>query len=229
MLLRLSELAGAKLYKDNPNIVDLSDPNRPAKLKDKFCEIYSNEWTDAYQKLSESKPTRSEEKIIKFLLDILLEGFAYCTQVRDIQREGLLKVILYPMEDNGNSQVKMENVEINDILARHLAEVPKLSGTMTSEQVAKAFLSKKDMKDKFGPDFETNEKYIIQCVKMCWLMQVQTPPVCLDLAAKPGDKFDNEIYKEYTKKGKKIDFIVWPPLRRMAGGDLIEKGVAQGK
>ena len=31
----------------NPNIVDLSDNNRPTKLAEVFGEIYDNEWTDA--------------------------------------------------------------------------------------------------------------------------------------------------------------------------------------
>jgi len=33
----------------NPNIVDLSDKNRPTKLAEVFGEIYDNEWTDAFE------------------------------------------------------------------------------------------------------------------------------------------------------------------------------------
>lgn len=41
---RLSKLAGAKLKDNNPNITDLSDPNRPIEH---FNEIYDKEWTSS--------------------------------------------------------------------------------------------------------------------------------------------------------------------------------------
>ncbi|XP_052794368.1 uncharacterized protein LOC128227668 [Mya arenaria] len=52
LVLRLSKLAGEKLTKDNPNITDLSDPNRPTKLGEIYSELYDNEWTDAYEGLT---------------------------------------------------------------------------------------------------------------------------------------------------------------------------------
>jgi hypothetical protein len=67
---RFSEVAGAKLTDDNPNITDLSDPNRPIKIGEQFSELYDNAWTDAFEKLTgESK--LSERDSIHILLDIL--------------------------------------------------------------------------------------------------------------------------------------------------------------
>lgn len=48
---RLSKLAGAKLKDNNPNITDLSDPNRPMKIIEHFNEIYDIEWTSSLDTL----------------------------------------------------------------------------------------------------------------------------------------------------------------------------------
>ena len=49
----MSQLAGNKLMDRNSAITDLSDPNRPMRLGERFSEIYDNEWTDAFVKLTE--------------------------------------------------------------------------------------------------------------------------------------------------------------------------------
>ncbi|WAQ99303.1 hypothetical protein MAR_023839, partial [Mya arenaria] len=50
---RLSKLAGDKLTLDNPNITDLSESNRPTKLGEMYSELYDNEWTDAFESMTE--------------------------------------------------------------------------------------------------------------------------------------------------------------------------------
>lgn len=59
-------------------------------------------------------------------------------------------------------------------------------------------------------------------------MSVQDPPVVLETAVQSGE-FDSDKFKTYTKTGKKVDFIVWPPLMLHSNGPLLCKGVAQGK
>ena len=67
----MSELAGAKLMDNNPDIADLSDPNRAMKIGEKFSSLYDDDWTDGYQMFTE-KFKLCEEDAIKQLLDILL-------------------------------------------------------------------------------------------------------------------------------------------------------------
>lgn len=50
---------------NNPNIADLSDPNRQTKIGEKYSELYDNEWTDAYEALVEAG--HSEETAIETL------------------------------------------------------------------------------------------------------------------------------------------------------------------
>ena len=61
------------------------------------------------------------------------------------------------------------------------------------------------------------------------MMFLQSPPVCLDFGLKAGDKFDKARYKEFTKTGKNVDYIVWPALLLHKGGPLLAKGVAEPK
>ena len=70
----VSELAGAKLMDNNPDIADLSDPNRALKLGEKFSSLYDDDWTDAYQTYTE-KFNMKEDEAIQFLLQVLLVRF----------------------------------------------------------------------------------------------------------------------------------------------------------
>ncbi|XP_060589656.1 myosin-J heavy chain-like isoform X2 [Ruditapes philippinarum] len=73
-------------------------------------------------------------------------------------------------------------------------------------------------------------KYIAKCVDICWSMCQHEPPVFFDLPETNGETcLDVNVYKPYTKSGKYIDYIVWPPLYLYMGGPLLGKGVAQGR
>lgn len=67
---RLSQLAGAKIIEENPNIADIRDKNRPTNLAEHFSELYDNEWTDALEELTDTE-SKSEEEGIKILFDIV--------------------------------------------------------------------------------------------------------------------------------------------------------------
>lgn len=55
----------------------------------------------------------------------------------------------------------------------------------------------------------------------------QDPPVYLRFSDKCKDKFNKDIYREYTASGKMLDFVVWPAIFLHENGPLLKKGVAQ--
>lgn len=65
---RLSKLAGDKLRQGNPDLADLSDPNRPTELGTRFSEIYDNEWSDAFEHMS----FEDEEQRVRSLHGIIM-------------------------------------------------------------------------------------------------------------------------------------------------------------
>lgn len=45
-------MASQRLTEGNPQIADLSDPNRPTEVGKQFSELYDNEWSDAFEELT---------------------------------------------------------------------------------------------------------------------------------------------------------------------------------
>ncbi|KAK3607026.1 hypothetical protein CHS0354_020456 [Potamilus streckersoni] len=73
---RRSLRASIMLHDNNPNISDLSDPNRPTKLTERFSELYSNEYTDLYEELE--KDRYSERDIVYQLLRVVRRVYNHC-------------------------------------------------------------------------------------------------------------------------------------------------------
>lgn len=61
---RISEMAGNKMTKGNTQLTDLSDPNRPIKLAERFGELYDACWTNVFEEfmIHHTKGTEVEEK-----------------------------------------------------------------------------------------------------------------------------------------------------------------------
>jgi hypothetical protein len=70
------------------------------------------------------------------------------------------------------------------------------------------------------------DAYLSLCVEISWLMVVQDPPLVLN--DKAQDRFDTNTFKDYTKRGPFVEFVVWPALLLHESGPLLAKGVAQG-
>ena len=51
-------------------MVDISDENRPTKLAERYNELYDNDWTDAFDTLTDSGQT--DEMAIKKLKNVLM-------------------------------------------------------------------------------------------------------------------------------------------------------------
>lgn len=79
----------------------------------------------------------------------------------------------------------------------------------------------------YGPEIASCEEFMFVCVDVCWLMAVKSLPMVLDFSCKKGSKFNKNVFRTYTKSGKKYDYVVWPAIYIYEMGDLLNKGVAQ--
>ena len=70
-------------------------------------------------------------------------------------------------------------------------------------------------------------EYVNKCVEVCWLMNTQRPPLILAEPLQVGQKIDTFQYKEFTKHGDTVSFVVWLPLLIEKDGAVLTKGVVQ--
>ncbi|KAL3879272.1 hypothetical protein ACJMK2_031574 [Sinanodonta woodiana] len=130
------------------------------------------------------------------------DGYRFCEDLRRKQILALEDILFDPTGGIKTSQ-RGQKEEISTIFAKHLSDVAKLSSNVSSVHVAKAFVMDKNTKDKYRKMTKLIQTYILECVQLCWLMHIQTPPLCLDLKTIKGQVVDKNSYMEYTKKGKK--------------------------
>ncbi|XP_052277964.1 uncharacterized protein LOC127876660 isoform X9 [Dreissena polymorpha] len=104
LTLRLSKVVGEKLMKDNPNITDLSDKNRPTKLGEMYTELYDNEWTDAYEALTQSG--YRDREAIETLFETLKGCFEFCQSKADQLVESTVKAAANVLFQEVQEQMK---------------------------------------------------------------------------------------------------------------------------
>ncbi|XP_060565678.1 uncharacterized protein LOC132724741 [Ruditapes philippinarum] len=215
---RLSAIASSRLRDNNANITDLSDQNRPTKVAESFSVVYDNEWTDAFDVLQDEL---GEKETIDFLLNSLMESFKICQEISaENYLEKVQRFIEFPVqrEPSGNT-----HCELPDKLIQQIKEFRKSRATYVINDVIKEVL------DKIQSKYDSKEEvqaYKRKCAELCWLMVVQNPPMILSTTAQ--QQFDTNLYKDYTKRGKYVDYVVWPALLLNEGGPVLSKGVAQG-
>ncbi|XP_076070180.1 uncharacterized protein LOC143041920 isoform X4 [Mytilus galloprovincialis] len=215
-LTRLSDIMGTKLRDNNPAITDLNDPNRPMKLGDQFSELYENEWTDAYSEISDCKNLNlSEIETIAVLLNILKEIYKICSEDIEEQLSGHKKLVNGFSDDEIELFLKTAKDSVKTNAANYIPLLYRkiISSTSACELVAQY------------KDFSL--QYIENCVKICYFAAVQNPPMVIDF--EPGQMFDKQSYREYTRSGNVVEYLVWPVLYLHKGGPILSKGVVQPK
>lgn len=199
-LLRRSQDARKKLCDANPSIADLSDVYRPTRLAEMFSQSYDNEWTDALEELMKLNVTETEA--IQQLLQYLQEAFSHCKE------------------------------EVEQIILKHEAEKSDQSVSERLKNVTDEKMN--DLQKKIGDKINKGNHnqivrcYIDECVRLTYFMNVQNPPMKLYQVEK-GTEFNSNVFRQYTRTGKTVDYVVWPALLLYEDGPVASKGVVQVK
>ncbi|XP_053400030.1 uncharacterized protein LOC123557685 [Mercenaria mercenaria] len=97
---RLSDLQSRLLKYGNPEITDLSDENRPTNLGQNFKQLYEDEWTDAFEFLTEKRPSKDnqlkDEDAIDMLYSMLKRCNAFCSEALTGQHAVLAQLVSNP-------------------------------------------------------------------------------------------------------------------------------------
>lgn len=215
---RLSKAVSDRLTDNNPNIADLSDKNRPTKLQERYCELYDNEWTDAFEAINEIYS--NEKRTIKELLKLLFMTEKYCYSKSKEQMNKLLEAVSLISNLDGD--------KIPVSIWKTLKDCRKVTAEETGKHLYPEFCKYLEQVVLVAKQEQPIALFLKECFKICWLMAIQDPPVVLRNTDRKGDVFNADLFKPYTKSGSKIEFIVWPPLLLYDGGPVLCKGVAQG-
>ncbi|KAH3839009.1 hypothetical protein DPMN_112428 [Dreissena polymorpha] len=213
---RLSAVFGAKLQDNNPDIADLSDPNRSMKLAERFSELYDNEWTNCFEVLTKQKNI-VEKKAIGQMLQACLTIYQDCST----NASNDLKTLTQALDRfDGETDIRLVKDLKEKRKRRFQDDIQRLRQPIEQKIIA-VFKEKTNEKNV--------EEFWLKCIELCWLMVIQDPPVSMDArTSQLGEIFDGTVYRHYTKSGKYVEFIVWPALRLTETGSLLYKGVAQG-
>ncbi|XP_052793888.1 uncharacterized protein LOC128227415 isoform X2 [Mya arenaria] len=230
LIIRLSEMASSRLRTNNPDIADLSDPNRATKLAEKLSELYDNEWTDTFERIkAKADKSTTEKDIIILLKNVLKFCYDRCLDIASRQRSHVLSHL-----ELRSNVPENEIQRISPDMRLRLKEFQKAIhswGVARAQQVivneiptTKVFNAKLISKLK-------NDKHVIAycntAVEIAWFSQIQDPPMALLFEPKENDAL--LFFRSYTILGKDLDYVIWPVMLLNDGGSIVSKGVAQYK
>ncbi|XP_056013046.1 uncharacterized protein LOC125682416 [Ostrea edulis] len=211
LLNRLSRMAGAKLKDNNPNITDLSDPNRPLKVAEQFSELYDKEWTNALESLTKAKT--EETASIAMLFNTVWKCYQFCSDESERSIEAFLICT---------------DGEWRNMLAAHehqlLSDTRKSLVNVYIAQIKKKFTKENTFE---GDKWKHLAPFVEKSLELCWYMVTQSPPLHMEINFPEGTPLDKNVLKHYTVSGDIIAFVVWPALYLHKDGPLLCKGVAQ--
>ncbi|XP_052796260.1 uncharacterized protein LOC128228799 [Mya arenaria] len=227
-ILERSKQAGQALRQNNPDIADLSDSNRPTKLAERFSELYDNEWTEAFEGLTKSE--MDDKGAISLLLQIVQTANSFSKTTMHDMMKTLTSSFDTRISGSDKTQPTEEGRQLLVQLLKEEADtaLPNIKKKFKTEVEKICRGAGRNAPTIGGVLLKLLLKYADQAVELCWLMIVQDPPVYMcptDIARKAD--FDPNLYRAYTKTGKRLAFYVWPALKLHEKGALLYKGVAQ--
>lgn len=215
----------------NPSLRDLSDPNAPVKLRDKYNKLYEIEWNDAYDYFKDKG--WNEIETIVTLQRILRASHRFCHDVAIEQLQNIEGEAICPsaswMDDSGII-ARMKTKEISREIKNLAKTYQKCTGQKCVSALQKAFIS------HVLPTFIDPERYFEReisvytklCVEISWFMCIQDPPMTFIDRIERGADFEMDFFRKYKNcTGNKFDYLVWPALLLFEGGPLVVKGVAK--
>lgn len=240
ILSRLSAFAGEQMTRGNPDIADLSDPNRPTKLAEKWNSLYTGEWTDAYEELTHNKRKSQTQIVEKQLLEIAVLCYNQCRHTAEEQIKKLrsnFEAIENFIIDTDNDLTKSRRASSGRIDAMGIAKFIENIVDLYKQRRRRDPLWKQSVIkrctslyiDGGGVHSKKVLNYVNKCAELCWYMNIIDPPLVIECESYLGQEIDRNKFHLYQGSGTKVDFIVWPALFLNRGDSLsiLTKGTVQ--
>ncbi|CAC5390528.1 unnamed protein product [Mytilus coruscus] len=243
-LSRLSKLAGQKLTDGNPAITDLGNPNRPAKIGERWASLYTDEWTDVYEDLTKQnkRPGNNNELPEKQLLKIVDWCYKRCLEIAKEQNnkihETLWEVVRFihllgvkpkKLENNKRIQGNFGTEDKTLIEAmKSFAENAKIQ-LQCSTTLVEA-VKKKCCEEYISSNpnsFESEKHFIMKCSELCWHVLSSNPPMEIEYDNFGDQPVDSNKFNKYNRSGVTVEYVVWPALLLHKDGPVLAKGTVQ--
>ncbi|XP_052077707.1 uncharacterized protein LOC127715637 isoform X3 [Mytilus californianus] len=245
-LSRLSKLAGQKLTEGNPAITDLGNPNRPAKIEERWASLYTDEWTDVFEEIIQKneKMENKDETPEKQLLNIVDWCYKQCTKIFNSQTTSmhekvweLVGILHLPgvkeitlkknQRINAYDQKGKENavlIESIESFLQNAKEQRQCSSTLVDSV-------KKKCSDDYGSLNQTTsgskKDFVRKCSELCWYMISSDPPMAIEYENFKNKSMDSNKFNKYNRTGTIVEYVVWPVLLLHIDGPVLAKGTVQ--
>ncbi|XP_063414551.1 hyaluronan-mediated motility receptor-like [Mytilus trossulus] len=216
---RLSSLSASKLDGD-PNITDLGDPNRPLKLVERYQQLYDNLWTDIFDELTDSyhdvgSSSEREKMAAMEIMSIFERVLQFCKHLVEDQEKTIISTLTCCSPDNLDQNAS--NIDISTI-----RNIRKSNAQQTLPSIVQQYARQNEQElSGLMKDFAE------ECIAICWLTQVQDPPIAFEFSYAHGVQLDKDLMREFTVSGDIVDFVVWPTMRLTSDGPVMVKSVVQ--
>ncbi|XP_033743437.1 uncharacterized protein LOC117329550 [Pecten maximus] len=220
LLHRLSKLAGAKLSDNNPDITDLSDPNRPQKLAQMYNELYDNVHSEAF----ESFPKSDDKGKAHVLLDMFMEIWRFCRNLGHHQLVSMENLMLHPWLTTYEGPKGSQGDSYQTEIMKTIKDVRKIAAKETRKKLYQHFLHENP---RYGSYNKEVSHYAEECLKLCWLCAIQDPSIEFMYSVKEGEVIDSKYFRKYDRSGDIVEYLLWPAMLLHKEGPVLSRGIVQ--
>lgn len=235
---RLSVVSSEKVTVNSIPVQPMcSEDNSMIKIGEKFRELYSTVWCEAYDKLH-TVCRRDERKVLLILMEYLTECYLYSRRTARHQMDALLSLLASPTNMRGslNKRLQGKNGQIENIptaLKQNIMAFRRTPSENFTESIFEEFMNQVDyqksrhLRNIQARDITEVTPFVRKCIGVCWEMVTQEPPMYLLFKLRHNQIIEKDKFEIYSGDGNKVDFLVWPALLRDENGRLLQKGVVQ--
>ncbi|VDI45840.1 Hypothetical predicted protein [Mytilus galloprovincialis] len=177
-------------------------PDKPAKIGERWASLYTDEWTDFFEDLSEQNKRQGNTNELpeKQLIKIVDWCYKKCLEIS-----------------------KEQNYEIQETLW----EVVRLIHNLR----VKPEKLKNKCSDDYGSlnktTSGTEKEFVRKCSELCWYMVCSDPPMVIEYENIENKTMDSNKFNKYNRTGTIVEYVVWPVLLLHIDGPVLAKGSVQ--
>nr|XP_022304666.1 uncharacterized protein LOC111111809 isoform X2 [Crassostrea virginica] len=176
----------------------------PDKLVEEFIELYRNDWTKALEWFR--KAQESEHDSIKILLNAMEDIYHACMLRAQTERDTLIR-----QRKTGQTTRDQHLCAESIVLLLKVTAYQKQNVSAVLPQIIQSV----GAKHLDTVNASCWKKYVERCIKICWFMSIQYPPMMLYFGAK---EYSNPLAVKY-------EYTVQPAISLYESGPLLLKGV----